>query len=81
MTNKENIKFFRKIRFELMKKNKTGKYIEYALGEIVLVVVVLLITFSINNWNDNNISNKEKALLIEIKTHLKLDLVDLNMGY
>ena len=47
------IKFFRKIRYDLMEKNKTGKYLKYAIGEIVLVVIGILIALSINNWNEN----------------------------
>ena len=47
------IKFFRRIRYELMEKNKTGKYLKYAIGEIVLVVIGILIALSINNWNEN----------------------------
>tara|TARA_R110002051_G_scaffold313163_1_gene388974 strand:- start:6431 stop:6565 length:135 start_codon:yes stop_codon:yes gene_type:complete len=43
------IKFFRKIRYDLMGKNKTGKYFKYAIGEIVLVVIGILIALSINN--------------------------------
>ena len=35
------IKFFRKIRYNLMSENKTGKYLKYALGEILLVMIVL----------------------------------------
>lgn len=50
------IKFFRKIRFELMEKNKTGKYLKYAFGEIVLVVIGILIALQINNWNENRLS-------------------------
>jgi len=46
------IKFFRKIRYDLMEKNKTGKYLKYAIGEIVLVVIGILIALSINNWNE-----------------------------
>jgi hypothetical protein len=46
------IKFFRKIRYDLMEKNKTGKYFKYAIGEIVLVVIGILIALSINNWNE-----------------------------
>ena len=56
------IKFFRQIRYDLMEKNKTGKYFKYALGEIVLVVIGILIALSINNWNDsrkNRISERE----------------------
>ena len=46
------IKFFRKIRYDLMEKNKTGKYLKYAIGEIVLVVIGILIALQINNWNE-----------------------------
>jgi hypothetical protein len=47
------IKFFRKIRYDLMDKNKTGKYLKYAFGEIVLVMIGILLALSINNWNEN----------------------------
>ena len=43
------IKLFRKIRYDLMGKNKTGKYLTYAIGEIILVVIGILIALSINN--------------------------------
>ncbi len=46
------IKFFRHIRKDLMEKNKTGKYFKYAIGEIVLVVIGILIALQINNWNE-----------------------------
>ncbi len=48
------IKFFRHIRKDLMEKNKTGKYLKYAIGEIILVVIGILIALSINNWNEGN---------------------------
>jgi len=35
-----------------MEKNKTGKYFKYAIGEIILVVIGILIALSINNWNE-----------------------------
>ena len=35
-----------------MEKNKTGKYLKYAIGEIILVVIGILIAVSINNWNE-----------------------------
>jgi len=51
------IKFFRKIRYNLMEQNKTGKYLKYAIGEIVLVVIGILIALSINNWNEERKEN------------------------
>jgi len=53
------IKFFRKIRYDLMEKNKTGKYFKYAIGEIILVVIGILIALSINNWNQKQIEKKQ----------------------
>ena len=58
------IKFFRKIRYDLMEKNKTGKYLKYAIGEIVLVVIGILIALSLNNWNENRKVNKEEILIL-----------------
>ncbi|NND07460.1 MAG: hypothetical protein HKN87_13870 [Saprospiraceae bacterium] len=45
------IKFFRKIRQQLLTENKFSKYLIYALGEILLVVIGILIALQINNWN------------------------------
>jgi len=54
-----------------MEKNKTGKYLKYAIGEIVLVVVGILIALQINNWNENRkAKEKEVKLLIELKDDL-----------
>jgi len=61
-----------------MEQNKTGKYLKYAIGEIVLVVIGILIALSINNWNDKRkSSNLEIKMLQEIKTGLKSDLSDI----
>jgi hypothetical protein len=69
------IKFFRKIRQNLLSEGKTGKYLKYAIGEILLVVIGILIALQINNWNDaNNLTNKETTLLIEMKSNLESDL-------
>ncbi|MEB8327736.1 DUF6090 family protein [Flavobacteriaceae bacterium KMM 6897] len=68
------IKFFRKIRKNMLAEGKTGKYLTYALGEIVLVVLGILIALSINNWNQSlkqNIAQNE--FLQGIKTDLKKD--------
>jgi len=53
------IKFFRKIRQNLLSEGKTGKYFKYAIGEVVLVVIGILIALQINNWNEGQ---KRKAL-------------------
>jgi len=54
------IKFFRKIRYDLMEQNKTTKYFKYAIGEIILVVIGILIALQINNWNDEQKIKKEE---------------------
>jgi len=70
------IKFFRKIRYDLLEKNKTGKYFKYAIGEIVLVVIGILIALQINNWNENRKQkNKEIVILSSIQEALKQDKI------
>ena len=51
------IKFFRKIRFNLIGTKETGKYFKYAIGEIILVVIGILIALQVNNWNENRIEH------------------------
>ncbi|MCJ7466931.1 MAG: DUF6090 family protein [Maribacter sp.] len=61
------IKFFRKIRKKLADDNKPLKYMRYAIGEIVLVVIGILIALQINNWNEiSKTRAREKVLLNEI---------------
>jgi len=58
------IKFFRHIRQTLIMENKTSKYLKYAIGEIVLVVIGILIALQVNNWNSNRLeAKKEKKVL------------------
>ena len=70
------IKFFRRIRYDLMEKNKTGKYLKYAIGEIILVVIGILIALSINNWNETK-KQEQRAIIYankiinDIETDLK----------
>jgi len=65
------LKFFRNIRKNLLNEGKTTKYLKYAIGEIVLVVIGILIALQINNWNqDRQLKQKEKKILIELKRDL-----------
>jgi hypothetical protein len=73
------IKFFRKIRQDLLLENKTGKYFKYAIGEIILVVIGILIALSINNWNENRLKSIETSnYLMQIKNELLIDLQNFN---
>jgi hypothetical protein len=55
-----------------MEKNKTGKYLKYAIGEIVLVVIGILIALSINNWNEKCKDEKRiDAFIQKLKTQIE----------
>ncbi len=58
-----------------MEQNKTGKYLKYAIGEIMLVVIGILIALQINNWNENQKVNKKEVLVLhEILNSINKDL-------
>ena len=66
------IPFFRKIRIKLAYDNKPLKYLRYAIGEIVLVVLGILIALQINNWNEQNtiqenIASQIDALILDLE--------------
>lgn len=66
------IKLFRNIRQNLLNEGKTAKYLKYAIGEIVLVVIGILIALSINNWNEvQHQKDKERKILVEIMRDLE----------
>lgn len=68
------IKIFNKIRQQLLSENQFGRYLLYAIGEIVLVVIGILIALSINNWNTYRKDRiKEKELLEGIVINLELN--------
>jgi len=67
------IKFFRKIRQNLLMENKTGKYFKYAIGEILLVMIGILLAVQVNNWNENRKTQIEER---DILQRLQLDLRD-----
>ncbi|MDT0557221.1 DUF6090 family protein [Ichthyenterobacterium sp. W332] len=69
------IKFFRKIRRNLLIESKTGKYFKYAIGEIILVVIGILIALQINNWNQQRKDkNQEQFILERLKNDLASDI-------
>jgi hypothetical protein len=73
------IKFFRKIRYNLMSENKTGKYFKYAIGEIILVVIGILIALQINNWNENRKESKlEQDYYCKLLEDVQQDLIQVN---
>ncbi|MAD97149.1 MAG: hypothetical protein CMB99_07485 [Flavobacteriaceae bacterium] len=65
------IKFFRHIRKSLINQNQMGKYVKYAFGEILLVVIGILIALQINNWNQNRL---EKIKSVEYHKRMVEDL-------
>ena len=73
------IKFFRKIRQNLLMENKTGKYFKYAIGEIVLVMIGILLALQVNNWNiKRNNAKQEIALLTQLEKEYEENLKEVN---
>ena len=72
------IKFFRKIRQNLLVENKTGKYFKYAIGEIVLVVIGILIALQINNWNEKR---KAKSYESQVYKQIYNDIITDGIRY
>jgi len=75
------IKFFRKIRQKLLSENKFSKYLLYAIGEIVLVIIGILIALNINNKNE--ISKTEKKFifnLTQVRNELKANIENTKQG-
>lgn len=72
--------FFRKMRSALIPENRFGRYFFYAVGEIVLVVIGILIAVQINNWNEGRKADKfEKKLLNELLNSLVDDYELINL--
>tara|TARA_R110002049_G_C8982883_1_gene548437 strand:+ start:72 stop:857 length:786 start_codon:yes stop_codon:yes gene_type:complete len=72
------IKFFRKIRQNLLSEGKTGKYLTYAIGEIVLVMIGILLALQVNNWNEIRKDNtKEQQILRQLKDEYTANLLQL----
>jgi len=79
------IKFFRKIRQKLLAQNKFTKYIVYAAGEILLVVIGILIALQINNWNEQRKTEIDRqkliATLIEDFEYTQKDILSDELPY
>jgi hypothetical protein len=78
------IKFFRHIRQRLVTESKFSKYMIYAIGEIVLVVIGILIALSINTWNQGRqASHKEASYIENLHTDLEeqLEYVEIQLEY
>ncbi|KAA2217217.1 MULTISPECIES: DUF6090 family protein [Maribacter] len=76
------IKFFRKIRQKLLSENKFSKYLIYAVGEIVLVVIGILIALQINNWNEiRKNTERENKYLSNLNKEIINDSLSLERGW
>jgi hypothetical protein len=63
-----------------MEKNKTGKYFKYAIGEIILVVIGILIALSINNWNEERKERLiESSYVVSLIEDLEIDIKNLSI--
>jgi hypothetical protein len=78
LKTKSMIHFFRRIRQSLLAQNKISKYLLYAIGEILLVVIGILIALSINNWNTHKLDRISEADYLK---RLSLDLAKDTMNY
>ena len=68
------LKFFRKIRYKLMYENKTTRYLKYAIGEIVLVMIGIILALQVNNWNELRMEKQlERRYLSELMFDLQAD--------
>ena len=71
--------FFRRIRKGLLEGGATSKYLLYAIGEIALVVIGILIALQINNWNEwRKDRAKEKEVLSDLVENLELNIIELD---
>ena len=72
------IKFFRKIRQKTLNENKFSKYILYAIGEIILVVIGILIALQVNEWsNQRHQAKAEEIVLTQLQNDLKKSQIEL----
>jgi len=74
------LRFFRQIRKKLMEQNKVRAYIYYALGEIMLVMIGILLALQVNNWNETRKIQSERVIFMaSIKQDLQADITILRI--
>lgn len=74
-------KFFRRTRSKALEESKVIKYLKYAIGEIILVVIGILIALQINNWNEDKKTRKlELSILKEMVENLEADIEDMEIN-
>ena len=70
------LKFFRRIRQKLLTENKFRKYLLYAIGEIILVMIGILMALQVNNWNNERLEDKkETKILREFQRNLQANVI------
>ena len=73
------IRFFRNIRQKLAAQNKFAAYMRYAIGEILLVVIGILIALQVNSWNEQRkLHINELHYLANLKNDLKLNIAGID---
>ena len=75
------LRFFRLIRRKLIEEQKVRQYIYYAIGEIMLVVIGILIALQVNNWNEERILANERSTILEnLNIEFSENLVELKIS-
>jgi hypothetical protein len=76
------IKLFQNIRKNLLAEGKTKKYIKYAIGEIFLVMIGILLALQVNSWNNSRLeSSKEQFFLKNLQSDFKANLAEFDVIY
>lgn len=72
-------RFFRKLRQNLSVENKLSKYLLYAIGEILLVMIGILLALQVNNWNNNRIdASREQTILKNLREDFKNNIENID---
>lgn len=76
------IGLLRKLRHQLLNEHKFSKYLIYASGEILLVMIGILLALQVNDWNSHRLEgHKEQRFLKNLKADFKTNLTELNKNY